>query len=366
MRSFEDRWTDPRFRSQSTIFLSKFTRPLGDKPIENPALLCRKGKKLDGERPSDEELRALELSLAFGFLDANPTQDPDDRQEAWGMVTAENVELFLWPIDLEQGCVSLRTGYLVQVRTGGFTLGNPWLVLTPPLDLHMPIGAPSPDPLILTGIYDTVLHSLRSPGTKPEADRVRVAVEWFTKAWQNTATVHYPERLVFLKTAFEALTGTSNTHRSAKSLRHMFEELQDTTEHDSDVLVWSPEEKPVHSHTWKDRGGQLVCSRITDLEAWFMAFSRARNSIIHEGKVPDLTYPNSNSGKPIASRSVYHYHLFFTAERLLRGTVKVVLSRLGYNDAWRSRLWRSIQESMDDADIRQLDEASVHPTNNDS
>ena len=173
LRSFEERWTDPRFKSQSTIFLSKFTRPPGDKPIENPALLCRKGKKLDGDRPSDEELRALELALAFGFLDANPTQGPDDRQEAWGVVTAENVELFLWPIDLEQGCVSLKTGFLVHVNTGGFTLDNPRLVLTPPLDLHMPMRAPSPEPLILTGIYETVLHSLRSPGTEPEADRVR-------------------------------------------------------------------------------------------------------------------------------------------------------------------------------------------------
>ena len=82
-----------------------------------------------------------------------------------------------------------------------------------------------------------------------------------------------------------------------------------------------------------------------------MAFSHARNSIIHEGKVPDLTYPNSKSGKPIALRPDYHGHLFFTAERLLRGTVKVLLSRLGYNDAWRSRLWRSIKENMDNADI---------------
>ena len=37
--------------------------------IGNPALLCRKGKQLDGKQPSDEEMRALALSLAFSKLD---------------------------------------------------------------------------------------------------------------------------------------------------------------------------------------------------------------------------------------------------------------------------------------------------------
>ena len=350
LRAFEDRWTNPRFKSQSEKFLSKFKKPQGDEPIRNPTLLCRKGKELDGEKPSDEELRALELSLAFGFLDANPEQGPDDQQEAWGMVTTENAELFLWPIDLEHGYVSLKTGYLVQVRTGGFTLDNPRLVLTPPLDLHTPRGAPSPDPLVLTGTYETILHSLRSPGTKPEADQVRVAIEWFAKAWHNTSTIHYLERLVFLKTAFEAITGTSKAYKSAKRLRRKFEELQDTSEHDAEILVWSPEEEPVHRHTWTDGNGQSHCAQITDLEAWFMAFSHVRNSIIHEGTIPNLMYPNSNSGKSNALRSVYHGHLFFTAERLLRGTIKVLLSQLGYHDAWRTKLWRCVRESMGDAE----------------
>ena len=302
--------------------------------------------------PSEEELKALELALAFGFLDANPKRQRDVVQEAWGTVTTDNVELYLWPIDLEQGGVSLSTGFLVQVKTGGYTVGNPRLFLSPPLDLHMPIGAPSPDPLVLTGIYETVLCSLRSPGTKREADRVRVAVEWFAKAWRNTSTVHHPERLVFLKTAFEAVTGTSNGYRSARIIRRIFEELPDTTESDSEILVWSPEEEPAHTRTWKDKSGRSRCTQITDLEAWFIAFSDVRNAIIHEGKVPELTYPNSNSDQPIALRSVYHDHLFFTAERLLRGTIKVLLAQLGYKDAWRLRLWRWVVETMDDADMK--------------
>ena len=327
--------------------------PSSNEPIENPALLCRNGEKLNGQKPSDEELRALELSLAFGFLDGNPRGNRENRQDASRIVTTDNVELYLWPIDLEQGCVSLSTGALVKVKIGGYTIDNPRLVLTPPLDLHMPIAATSPDPLVLTGIYKTVLCSLRSPGTKPEADRVRVAVDWFAKAWRNTATVHYPERLVFLKTAFEAVTDTSKSFESASKLRRIFEELRDTTECDSEILVWSPGEKPIHTRTWKDKCGQSHCIKITDLEAWFMAFCEVRNAIIHDGEVSDLMYPNSNSDQPIALRSVYHCHLFSTAELLLRAIIKVLLSEeLGYRNAWRSMLSRCVLEAIDDADMK--------------
>ena len=350
LRSFEDRWADPRFKSQAEIFFSKFTMPPGNKPIEHPALLCRKGRQLDGLRPAEYELKALELSLTFGFLDANPVRRQDDQQESWGLVTTDNVELHLWQIDLEHGRVSLSTGYLVHVRTGGFTIGDPRPFLPPPLDLHMPISAPSPDPLILNSIYEEVLHSLRFPGKKPEADRIRVAIEWFAKAWRNTATVHFPERLVFLKTAFEAVTGTSDTYKSAKKLRQMFEELENPNVRDSCVLVWSPEETS-HRHSWTYGRGRRRCCQITDLEAWFIAFGDVRNAIIHEGRIPNLMYPNLDVDPPITSRHIYHDHLFFTAERLLRGTIKVLLSQLGHKNAWRARLWRCIEENMEDAEI---------------
>ena len=59
----------------------------------------------------------------------------------------------------------------------------------------------------LDAVYRVVLNSLRSPGTNHQADRLGVAIGWFIKAWRNTISVRFPERVVFLKTAFEALTG---------------------------------------------------------------------------------------------------------------------------------------------------------------
>ena len=114
------------------------------------------------------------------------------------------------------------------MNVAGYKISDPDLVLPTPRDLHIPTLAPSPDPLMLTGVYETVLRSLRSPGGNPTADRVRVAVEWWAKAWPNTQAVQWPERLVYLKTAFEALTGTSTNWKSARKLRKTFEALPHT------------------------------------------------------------------------------------------------------------------------------------------
>lgn len=348
LQSFEDRWADSRFKVQAITFLHKFVSSFGE-PIENPALLCRKGKQLDGQKPSDEEMRALELSLAFAFIDRNPRLLPENADEAWGWVTADNMELYLWPIDLEQGRVTTNNGLIISVRTGGYHIGDTKLVLRPPLDLHLPSMACSPDLLVLTGIYETVLESLRSPGEGSDSDRVRIALEWFVKAWRNSATLHFPERLVFLKTAFEALTGASMTHESARILRRIFEELPDTTAKDAEYLVWSPEEEPV-SRTWIDRHGQSRSELMTDLEVWLSELGAARNSIIHEGALPELKYPGSNPVyQPTTLNSAYHGDIFFTAEFLLRGVIKALLSKKpGYEDAWRSEIYRDLKAASAD------------------
>ena len=215
LQYFEDRWADPRFKEQATAFLGKFVGRDG-RPIK-PALLCREGKQLDGLRPSDAGIGALQLSLAFAFVGRNPRLRPEDSHNGWAMVTADNTELYVWPIDLDQGHITLSTGYLVTTNIGGYKINDQKLVLRPPLDLHMPIRATAPDRLVLTAVYETVLDSLRSPGRQPTADKIRVAVEWFVKAWLNSEAIQLPERLVYLKTAFEALTGTSINWESART-----------------------------------------------------------------------------------------------------------------------------------------------------
>ncbi len=77
-----------------------------------------------------------------------------------------------------------------------------------------------------------------------------------------------------------------------------------------------------------------MSERITDLEHWFIEFGRARNTIIHAGGMPEFAYSHP--------KSAYNGPFTFTAEFLLRGVIKVLLSDLGYQDAWRGALWRDI------------------------
>ena len=343
LHCFEDRWADARFKARATGFLSKFVGP-DDQLIKNPALLCRKGKRLNGQEPSPNEVRALELSLAFAFIDNNPRSIPENHRDGSWMVTADNAELHVWPIDLESGRVTKSCGYLVSTLTGGYRISDSELVFRPPLDLNMPFSASAPDCWVLTGIYETVLRSLRAPNENVDANRIRIGVDWFVKAWPNSTRLHEAERLVFLKTAFEGITGKSKPHESARKLRRMFEELPNTSVRDSEILVWSPEEKPIRTRTSTPKRRRRRTSLVTDLEHWFMQFGDARNTIIHGGALPKLEYSGSNS--------TYKGPFVWTAEYLLRGVVKVLLSKCGYDHAWRSERWRTIKSTWEDAGNR--------------
>lgn len=326
-RLFANRWKDTRFRRKSEEFLSNFIGPYGQ--AIDPSLLCRRGKPLDGRKPSEEEKRALALSLAFALIDRNPRENfLTSRDKIQEIRTTENAELHLWLIEGRN--ITIDTGYLIP---NCIVNASSSPVIRPPLDLHMPIFAPEPDSFLLTGIYETVLCSLRSQDKNSTADRVRVAVEWLAKAWSNSRAVEWPERLVYLKTAFEALTGTSHTRKSAKILREIFESVPHTLESDADILGWPPREKPVQTGTW-EKSDQHQPTPISGLEAWFMEFGDVRNTIIHEGKLPSLMYAGPNPA--------FNGHIVSTAEFLLRGTIKILLAtKLGYEDAWRSELGRS-------------------------
>ena len=328
LAAFEERWADPKFKKQAKAFLAKFVDGDG-KPIERPSLLCRRQSLIDGTSPSTQEIEALTAAIAFAFLDNNPRRCTSlPWQQSWDVVTTDNTEPFFWPIDLDSGNVIVTTGIMVEPRN--YQMSAEHLTIRPPLDLHMPIGIRAVDAKCLEAVYQTVWQSLQTLEADAKADRLRIAIGWFAKAWRNTATVKFEDRVVFLKTAFEALSGTSKSHCTARFLRQLFEAIPHTTPLDSKRLVWSPEERAVHTLTRKN--GKPY--QITDLEQWFMAFSDVRNEIIHEGKSPPLEYSGPNA--------VYDGHFVFTAEFLLRAAIKVSLSSHGYPDLWRSDLRNTI------------------------
>ena len=330
LAEFEERWANPKFKTQAKAFLAKFFDGLG-RPIERPSLLCRRQGLIDGTSPSTQEIEALTAAIAFAFLDKNPRLTSLTSQQSWRVVTTDNTEPFFWPIDLDSGDVIVSTG--IMVKTSNYQMSAEHRTIRPPLDLHMPIGIRAADAKCLEAVYQTVWQSLQTPETDATADRLRTAIGWFAKAWRNTETVKFEERVVFLKTAFEALSGTSQNELTARFLRELFEAIPRTTPLDSKRLVWSPEERAVHTRTRKN--GKPYHGLFTDLEQWFMAFADVRNEIIHEGKSPSSwEYPGSNAA--------YAGHFVFTAEFLLRAAIKVSLSPHGCPDLWRSDLRNTI------------------------
>jgi hypothetical protein len=330
--AFETRWADERFKYEAKRFMGKFVDPSGEH-IE-PTLLCRRGGLIDGALPSNEEIGAVEAAIAFAFLDENPRRTESSKYQAWKVITADNTDIYFWPIDLGSGQVTVSSGLLVRTMCGGWRLSDPELVIRPPLDLHHMRGAISANAGCLEAVYLTTLGSLRAPGERPAADQLHAAIGWLTKAWRNTATVGLPERLVFLKIGFEAITGCSANRQSARILRRLFETLPSTSAKDSELLIWSPLEKPVHPRTFGNKGKGRT-ELLTDLEAWFMEFAEARNQIVHQGTVPPLIHSGLAHG--------YNGHFVFTAEFLLRAAIKALLEGLGHRDLWRSSLSRAIR-----------------------
>jgi len=290
LKAFDSRWVDPKFAHQSITFLGKFVDGQENR-IENPSLICRRQGKVDGALPRPEEVEALSSAIAFAFLDENPRKGPKSQNNSWSVVTSDNTEVFFWPVDLEAGLVTVTSGIMVRTISGGFRLDDPELVVRPPLDLFYFGASPRPSLDCLEAVYAVVLESLLHPGAKLASDQVRTAIGWLVKAWRNTATVHFPERLVFLKTGFEAITGTSNSWRSARQLRSLFESLPNTSDRHSE-----------------------------------------------RGRTPDLNY--------VGPTAAYNGHLVFTAEYILRAAIKASLEGLGFRDLWRPPLEGAIRRGL--------------------
>jgi hypothetical protein len=346
--AFADRWADEAFKTQGLAFLAKFVDVNGERRIA-PSLLCPRDGTINGELRSAEELEALQGALSFGFLDRNPRHGRESQHDTWQMLTADNTELHVWPVDVTSGYVTVTTGAMIRTRSGGWQISDSELIIRPPLELHMPLGAQNADSDCLEAVYRILLASLQAPGTNRPADRFRAAMGWFVKAWRNTPSVHFEDRVVFLKTGFEALTGSSKAYRSANALRQLFESLRPNVhEDDTERLIWAPNEVPRHTRTWTTDDGRQHTEQITDLQHWFMAFAEVRNTIIHDGIVPSLQYAQDGSA--------YDGHYVFTAEFLLRAALKVALGPLGYPNLWKSPMWRAARQALEDLERRNGEE----------
>lgn len=127
-------------------------------------------------------------------------------------------------------------------------------------------------------------------GCEQVAARIGVAIRWLLKSWQNTPSITWEDRLVFVKVATEAITGKSNNVESAKALEAL---LASASEQDGGVLgvddlLWQAKqpryERTVHT------GGERRTEDVSAFVDWAIELGRARNALVHGDDGTRLEY----------------------------------------------------------------------------
>lgn len=302
------------------------------RPLQNMALLVHGVHGVDGRLPNAPQRLAIRRAIEFAALDQNAL--PSDPNFGHRSTTSDNAELVIWPVDVESGRVTLSRGSIVSVMAGGHQVGHRGFTVPSPLEINVPAFGVTLDNELVAVLYRLFMRRGLNDSDTTRRKNIETAIGWLSQAWRNTPSIRPEDRIVMLKTGFEALFGESSTWKCAESIRQFYEtSLAGVTELGARDLLWSPTETERFSRTFKNN-----TTPITDLQHWFMAFGDARNAIIHDGVSPKLTYRTK--------LSAYNGHMVFTAERLLRETIKVSLGHFGYPDIWRPQIWRAIAHQM--------------------
>lgn len=304
-------WRSPRFRELVETLLSSF-RLL---EFQAGSMLWHRERGFDGSAPSGDEMAAIRASVALTAFDTN--DHLADWRKARCLVTAENAALYLQPIDEEQGRITLlKDGALRSDITGGWEIGQKALPLP---DAVLPIDSPVS---ASTKVAKAVFDALTVP-SYPRRDSISVALEWHRAAMANAAAVTLQQRLIALKTGFEALLDTSESWEGARRLRRLFEAKTAAHRHllPWPGVLWSPRERTDLKRQFTTKHGETRQNTRSEIEDWFMTLAEARNSVIHEGVLSVHEY----APPPERPLSRYRGKLFWVGERLLREAVKATL-----------------------------------------
>lgn len=330
LSDYKGAWVSAEFEHMSIDFIASF-RDSSGQPLRNIALLSHGSRGVDGKLPTAPQRLAIQRAIEFATLDQNAK--PNAPSAEHGSATSDNAELMIWPVDVKSGRVTLTRGSIIPVMVGGLRINHRKFTVPSPLEVVIPSFGVTLDGELLAALYHLFTRRL-SGENDALRKRIMTSIGWLSKAWRNTPSIRPEDRVVMLKTGFEALCGMSSTPLCAEHLRNIYEgTLAGATVRDTEDILWSPAERERFSREHNERIYQM-----TDLQHWFMEFGDDRNKIIHDGLTPKLAYR--------ASKSAYNGHMVHTAERLLRETIRVRMTHFGYPNMWRSTLWRAIDRQM--------------------
>lgn len=321
----ELRWVDSRVRKHVDAFLRHFVDVHG-RSIEHPTIIYRSGEPIGASEPTMHEFSALQLAVTFAVLDASVDYSEETARATWRVATSDNADIQGWRVSRD-GSYSVALGAIVQSWIGGLNVYDDHARVPPPAELHLP----SPlalDADLATAIYSYVLRN-------DDSRIFRNVIRWLDKAWRNTVSIDQWDRLVFLRTAFEALLGVSSRFAGARLLRTRFEERANSLgiEEAGGTLLWSPAEPTATAH-WTVRGQERTEER-TELQRWYLALCEARNEVVHDGNQPDLLYGEGTA---------YDGPLLHVAKRVLCEALKLDVSLATDTSVWMTQHDRQLQE----------------------
>ncbi len=312
----ETKWASGRFRELSLKLIRSFEK----RGFKDGALIWHRDRGFDGSKPSDDEIQAIRAAVAFAVLDANDRVP--DLNKGHYMATTDNADLFMQPIDEDGGITHSRKGELKRILVGGMKIGDE----PPPLgDAVEKISSP----VRASAELAVAIYAAAQSGAG-DGPAITTAADWHRGALVNspvmtvTAPADRPQDGIrgaaarppnFLENA--RVTSARCSKRQRLGHRQYLPWIG---------LLWSPKERTNLQRTHKTGDGTTKPDVRSELEDWFMAFTDARNDVIHRG----TTTVGSWIYKAPAERpqSRYAGTLFWTAERLLREAIK---AKLGVN-----------------------------------
>ena len=284
---------------------------------------------------------ALQLAVTFAVVDASIDYSEATARTTWRVATSDNAEIQGWRASRD-GFYSVALGSIVRSQIGGLNVYDEDARVPPPAELHLP----SPlelDTELATVAYRYVLRN-------EDARVFRTVVRWLDKAWRNSVSIDEWDRLVFLRTALEALVGESSRFEGARILRGRFEEwaisLGIAEPGAGTQMLWSPHE-PTVTARWTHKDKERTEER-TDLQRWYIALSEARNEVIHDGRQPVLLYGEGTA---------YDGPFLHVAKRLLCEALKLDVSVATGTSVWMSEHDRRLREIVE----RLIADGEEHP-----
>ena len=254
--------------------------------MANPTIIATVENGADGSWPVEHEMRALQTALDFAVLDGNPPWSEENRIIAGrSTATSDNSQIHFWPVDVDNGRISQSSGHMVRNAIGGYTIEAGFTVRSP-VELHIPNDLTVEEGLLSAAL--SIFMGEHDSQNEPLARRLPIAATWLSQAWRNTESIRDEERIIMLKTGFEALTDVSVSWESAQRLEALFRTLPLTERNDfmAQYLVWKPSE--TSSMEYASRWGEILSC--TPLQHWFMSFADCRNEIIHQGRAASNVY----------------------------------------------------------------------------